>query len=146
MTRIINALLKQTAKTKHHKAMPWKDVPAFMKKLETRDAVSALALRFIILTATRSGETRLAEWSEIDFETQTWTISASRMKMGRSHRIPLSPQAMTILNQCKGFDETYLFPASKPNKAMSDMVFSSLYKRMGLHGLTTHGFRSSFRD
>ncbi|WP_373299067.1 tyrosine-type recombinase/integrase [Algimonas arctica] len=126
--------------------MPWNDVTAFMKEIEPRDAVSALALRFLILTATRSGETRLAERSEINFETQTWTIPASLMKMGRPHRIPLSPQAMTILNQCKGFDETYLFPASKPNKTMSDMVFSALYKRMGLHGLTTYGFRSSFRD
>lgn len=146
MIGVMDALPRQTAKTKHHKAMPWKDVPAFMKKLETRDAVSALALRFLILTATRSGETRLAVWSEIDFETQTWTIPASRMKMERPHRIPLSPQAMAILNQCKGLDKTYLFPASKPNKAMSDMVFSALYKRMDLHELTTHGFRSSFRD
>jgi integrase len=76
----------------------------------------------------------------------TVKTSQKLVEPGRSHRIPLSPQAMAILNQCKGFDETYLFPVSKPNKAMSDMVFSALYKRMDLHGLTTHGFRSSFRD
>lgn len=146
MIGVIDALPKKTAKTKHHKSMPWKDVPEFMIRLKKRDAISALALRFLILTATRSGETRLAEWSEIDFATETWTIPASRMKMGRPHRIPLSSQAIAILSHCKGLDETYLFPASKPNKAMSDMVFSALYKRMGLHDLTTHGFRSSFRD
>jgi integrase len=146
LTGIKDALPKQIAKPRHHKAMPWKEVPAFMKVLQDRKAASALALRFIILTATRSGETRLAEWSEIDFASATWTIPAIRMKMNLPHRVPLSGQAITILNQCKGFDETFIFPSATSGKPMSDMVFSSLYKRMGLQGLTTHGFRSSFRD
>jgi len=88
----------------------------------------------------------LAEWPEIDFENATWTIPATRMKMNLTHRIPLSKQAIDILEQCRGFDDILIFPSSKPGKPMSDMVFSALYKRMALNGLTTHGFRSSFRD
>lgn len=146
LSGIKDALPKQKAKPKHHKAMPWKDVPNFMQELKKRDAPSALALQFIILTATRSGETRLAEWSEINFDTATWTIPAIRMKMNLSHRIPLSNQAMDILKICRGFDDLLIFPSNTLGKPMSDMVFSALYKRMGINGLTTHGFRSSFRD
>jgi len=146
LSGITDVLPKQRAKPKHHKAMPWQEVPAFMNALKEREATSALALQFIILTATRSGETRLAQWSEIDIENATWTIPAERMKMNLQHRIPLSRQAIDILKHCKGFDDTLLFPSNTPNKPMSDMVFSALYKRMGLTGLTTHGFRSSFRD
>lgn len=143
---IKDALPKQKAKPKHHKAMPWQDLPVFMHKLRQRKAISALALQFIILTATRSGETRMAEWSEIDLENATWTIPAARMKMDLSHRIPLSKQAVDILKSCHGFDHQLIFPSRTPGKPMSDMVFSALYKRMKLTGLTTHGFRSSFRD
>jgi len=143
---ITDVLPKQKAKPKHHKAMPWKDIPAFMLELQKRDAPSALALQFLILTATRSGETRGAEWSEIDFETRTWTISAKRMKMDLPHRVPLSDQAIAILEKCRGFDDKLAFPSNTPNKPLSDMVFSALYKRMGVEGITTHGFRSSFRD
>jgi len=146
LSGITDVLPKQRAKPKHHKAMPWQEVPAFMTALQKREAASALALQFIILTATRSGETRMAQWSEIDIENATWTIPADRMKMNLQHRIPLSRQAIDILKHCKGFDDTLLFPSNTPNKPMSDMVFSALYKRMGLKGLTTHGFRSSFRD
>jgi len=143
---ITDVLPKQKAKPKHHKAMPWKDIPAFMLELQKRDAPSALALQFLILTATRSGETRGAEWAEIDFEARTWTIPAERMKMDLSHRVPLSNQAIAILEQSRGFDDKLVFPSNTPAKPLSDMVFSALYKRMCVEGITTHGFRSSFRD
>lgn len=146
MSGIKNALPKQKEKPKHHKAMPWRELPNFMSSLRQRNATSALALRFLILTATRSGETRMASWSEMDFQTSTWNIPAERMKMNLPHRIPLSHKALDILRSCQGFDAELIFPSNKPGKPMSDMVFSALYKRMGIQGLTTHGFRSSFRD
>jgi len=146
LTGITDVLPKQKVKPRHHKAMPWQDIPDFFIKLKQRNANSALALQFLILTATRSGETRLAVWEEIDFEKATWTIPAERMKMGISHRIPLTQQAIAILKKCQGFDDKLIFPSNTRGKPMSDMVFSALYKRMNINGVTTHGFRSSFRD
>lgn len=140
------ALPKQVKKIKHHKALPWRDVPDFMAALDKREGVSALALKFLILTAARSGEVREATWAEIDFNEALWVVAPERMKMNREHRVPLSPQALAILKQAEGFDDIYIFPSPKPGVPMSNMVFAALLKRIGHGDLTTHGFRSSFRD
>lgn len=87
------------AKVKHHPALDYKLLPTFLAKMQGQGGVGVLALRFVILTAARTGEVIGADWSEIDFENQLWTVPASRMKAGREHRVPLSPPAIEILER-----------------------------------------------
>lgn len=134
----------------HHKALPFVEVRAFVADLRQRDATSALALEFAILTAARSGEVRGATWAEMDLTARVWTVPAARMKAGREHRVPLSARAVEILEAVKplasGDAAALVFPSSK-GKALSDAAFQALLIRMGRKGeLTPHGFRSSFRD
>ncbi|MBG6199960.1 integrase [Labrenzia sp. EL_13] len=151
----VNGTTKSLPKVKvnpeHMAAMHWQDLPAFMRNLAERVGVSARTLEFIILTASRSGEARGAKWEEIDFERKTWTIPGDRMKRGKPHRVPLSPDAMDVLATQRGLDPDYVFPSTqlgKDGKArpQSVMVFKALFMRMGYEGFTTHGFRSTFRD
>jgi integrase len=135
----------------HHAAMPYQDVPAFVARLRGREAVTALALEFLILTAARSGEVREATWAEIDLTAKVWTVPASRMKARREHRVPLSDRAVAILKNAKrlsdGEPDDHVFPATNGG-ALSINAFRALLLRMGLEGaaVTPHGFRSSFRD
>ena len=80
-------------------------MPAFIADLRSRDAMAALALEFCILTATRTGETLGAEWKEIDLETGLWVIPASRMKVGKDHRIPLNKRALEVLTKLEHFQD-----------------------------------------
>lgn len=100
-TVINNALPKQRAKPKHHTALPYADLPAFMAKLREKETMGRLALEAVILTAGRSGEVRLAEWREFDLDGATWTIPPARMKAGREHVVPLSPQAVALIKRMK---------------------------------------------
>ncbi len=77
--------------------MPYPEVPAFMAELAGMDSVSALAMRFLVLTACRTGEVIGAQWSEIDAEAAVWIIPAARMKTRREHRVPLSRGALAVL-------------------------------------------------
>ena len=128
----------------HHKAMSYEAISAFMAKLREREAMAALALEFVILTATRTSEVLGATWAEVDLDKAIWTVPASRMKAGKEHRIPLSPRAIDILEAVKPLDQTSLFPADKGGK-LSTMAMSMLLRRMKLD-CTVHGFRSAFRD
>ena len=128
----------------HHKAMPYDAIPEFVGKLRKREAVAALALEFLILTATRTGEVIGATWAEVDLEKAIWTIPATRMKAGKEHRVPLSPRAVEILQSVMPLKKEWLFPAIRGG-AMSGMAMSMLLRRMKA-GVTVHGFRSSFRD
>ncbi|MBX9801987.1 MAG: tyrosine-type recombinase/integrase [Caulobacteraceae bacterium] len=136
----------------HHAALPFADVPAFIKELRARPATSALALEFTILTAARSGEVRGATWREIDLPGAVWTVPAARMKAGREHRVPLSKRAVEILRDMARLTEddpdAFVFAGPKGSRSsLSDAAFSALLKRMGRsEGITPHGFRSSFRD
>jgi integrase len=129
----------------HHKAMPYDRVPAFVSDLHEREAVSALALEFIILTACRSGEARGARWTEVDFDKGLWTVPASRMKAGREHRVPLAARALEILGGLEGSGSKYLFPGGDARSKLSETALNQLLKRMNVD-VTVHGFRSSFRD
>ncbi|MDO5706061.1 MAG: integrase arm-type DNA-binding domain-containing protein [Paracoccus sp. (in: a-proteobacteria)] len=145
------ALPKVKARTEHQPSMPWRDVPAFMADLAGRPGVSARCLEFIIHTAARSGEARGARWDEIDLEAKVWNVPASRMKRDKPHRVPLSAEALGVLEAVRGLDPALCFPSPVRGKAihaqpMSDAVFKALFVRMGRQGFTTHGFRSSFRD
>jgi len=106
--------------------------------------MAALALEFVILTATRTSEVLGAKWDEVDLDQAIWTIPAARMKAGKEHRVPLSPRAVEILEAVKPLGKDRLFPANKGGK-LSGMAMSMLLRRMKLD-CTVHGFRSSFRD
>ncbi len=131
----------------HHAALPFEQVGAFVAALQARDAVSARALEFLILSACRSGEVRGACWSEIDREKQVWTIPAARMKAKREHRVPLTSRMLQILAQARqGEGADLVFPAPSGEKMLSDSAFRVLLQRMGFEEITPHGFRSAFRD
>lgn len=131
----------------HHAAMPYADVPAFLKRLRDAGGVGARALEFAILTAVRSGEARGATWQEIDLNTKVWTIEASRMKAEKPHRVPLSDRAITILREMKATARNDLvFPGQRDNRPLSDMTLLKALKLSGGGDYTVHGFRSSFRD
>ena len=96
-------------KPEHMAALPWRDVPAFIAELRAREGVSARCLEFLILTASRSGEARGARWDEIDGD--VWTVPAERMKRGVPHRVPLTPEALAVLEKVRGLDADLIFPS-----------------------------------
>jgi len=128
----------------HHAAMPYDDVPAFVVRLRERDAVAALALEFVILTAARTSEVIGAKWPEVDFKKAVWTVPPERMKGGKEHRVPLTQRATKILDEAQALGGEYLFPGTTAPK-LSSMAMSMLLRRMKVD-VTTHGFRSAFRD
>ncbi len=133
-------------KVRHHPAMPWRDVAAFMTTLRARVGIAARALEFTILTAARSGEVRHARWDEIDADAGLWIVPAQRMKAKREHRAALSPRALALLEQMPRIVGCpVIFPGMR-NQPLSDMSLSAVLKRMGLGHYTVHGFRSTFRD
>lgn len=133
-------LPKRTAASrKHHEAMPYDQVPAFLKDLRKRKGLSSLAMEFLILTAARSGEVRHADWAEFDLVEKVWTVPAGRMKVEREHRVPLCDRAVAILQHVKFLDKPQPFK-------MTSNAFDNVRRRMEITDYTTHGFRSSFRD
>ncbi|WP_019571254.1 site-specific integrase [Thioalkalivibrio sp. ALMg3] len=132
-------------KVKHHRALPWKDVPAFMADLRGRDGMGARALEFAILTAARSGEVRKACWTEIDLDARVWTVPGDRMKTGKPHRVPLSDDAVALLEALPRFEGSDLVFTAPRGGPLSDMSISAVCKRMGVDAVP-HGFRSSFKD
>ncbi|WP_034998471.1 tyrosine-type recombinase/integrase [Beijerinckia mobilis] len=131
----------------HHAAMPYKDVPAFLKGLQEAEGVAARALEFTILTAARSGESLGAQWSEIDFDAGTWTVPVERMKASRPHRVPLSRQAQAIVQElAKMRAGDFVFPGQKLKKPLSNMAMEMVLRRLKVENVTVHGFRSAFRD
>lgn len=139
--------LSKVKKPIHRPALPYSRMTEFMTALRSRDGMAAKALEFLILTATRSGETRGARWSEIDLATGVWTLPAERMKMLREHRVPLSDAAIELLKSLTRIDgEDLVFPSSKADTPLSDMTLTALLRRMEYADVTVHGFRSTFRD
>jgi integrase len=137
----------KVSKVQHHAAMPFQEMPSFMKELNARSGMGAKALELLILTGCRSGEIRGASWSEIDLKNKIWTIPASRMKMAQEHRIPLSETAMELLSALPRLEDTDLvFPSAKQNAPLSDMTLTAVLRRCGGEDFTVHGFRSCFRD
>jgi integrase len=131
----------------HHAAMPYQQVPDFMGRLQTLEAMAARALEFTILTAARSGEVLNATWDEIDLDNALWTVPAHRMKAAEQHVVPLSDAALNILRSLSDNRlSQYVFPGQKPHKPLSSMSMQMLLRRMKVEYVTVHGFRSSFRD
>jgi integrase len=146
----LDKLLPQKSKiraVRHHKAMPHRDVPKFMAELNYNSSVSAHALKFTILCASRTGETIGAKWTEFDLQAAVWTVPAERMKANKPHRVPLSKRAMQVLGIMDSLyrvDE-FVFPGARQGIALSNMAMAELLKGTR-PGLTVHGFRSTFRD
>jgi len=132
-------------KVRHHRAIPWAEVGSFMAELRKRKGTAARALEFLILTAARSGEVRLATWDEIDFAGKVWIVPGERMKAGKPHKVPLSVPAIELLKALprhQGSD--YVFTAPRGG-ALSDMAISAVCRRMEVDAVP-HGFRSTFKD
>ena len=139
---------RQKLQRGHHAAMPYVNVPKFLETLRTREATAALALEFLILTASRTGEVLGCRWNEIDRAKAIWIVPGTRMKAGRDHRVPLSSPALAILDTMEPLrvgDSSLLFPG-RNNKPLSSMAMEMLLRRMKVQDVTVHGFRSSFRD
>lgn len=137
----------KVSKVKHHAAMSYQALPAFMSVLRGRTGTGTKALELLILTGCRSGEIRGAVWSEIDLVSKLWVIPANRMKMAQEHRVPLSEAAMDLLKALPRLGDTDLvFPSGKPNTTQSDMTLTAVLRRCGGGDFTVHGFRSCFRD
>lgn len=134
---------------KHHAAMPYADIPAYMEKLAAKQTMASICLQFTILTAARSGEARGASWDELDLERGVWTIPPERMKARRPHHVPLSGAALQILkavdpgpNRATGM--VFLSPSGSGH--ISEAALRKLMTHNGASDFTIHGFRSSFRD
>ena len=119
-----------------------------MSNLKGQAGLSAIALRFTILTAVRTGEAIGAMWPEFDLENAVWTIPAVRTKTNQEHRIPLSDAAMVILKAQRKVtkEKSFVFPGPNPKKPLSNMAMLTLLRRMEVVDVTVHGFRSTFRD
>jgi integrase len=131
----------------HHPAMPACEVPNFIVNLRQREAVAALALEFLILTASRTSEVLGARWAELDLAARVWRIPASRMKGAREHRVPLSGRTLEILATMQMTRRgEVVFSSTRAGRPLSAMAMEMLLRRMKLDAVTVHGFRSSFRD
>lgn len=135
-------------RVERHAALPYPEIGYFMEGLRRLGGISARALEFTILTATRTGEVLGATWAELgDLAEKTWTISAERMKGDREHRVPLSERALEILGEMQLVRQGNLvFPGNKAGRTLSHGAMLRVLDTMSRDDLTVHGFRSSFRD
>ncbi|RED17498.1 integrase [Parasphingopyxis lamellibrachiae] len=148
MRSVSKGLPRQPTKRGHFAAMPYSDVPDFIRELGDRESYGRLALEALILTAVRSGEIRGAIWSEVNFDAALWTIPAERMKAGEEHIVPLSSSALQVFERAKELriaGTEFVFPGTKLGKPLSDMTLLKILRDLSLP-YTVHGFRSSFRD
>ena len=142
----------RAAPVKHPAAQAYADAPEMFQRLTERDSMAAYALAFTILTAARTSEVVYAKWSEIDLAEKVWTVPASRMKMKREHRVPLSDQALAVLAKAKppagAKPQAWVFPSLfRRGRPLSTAAMERILHDMDLKGVATvHGFRSTFRD
>ena len=136
----------------HQPALALDDADAWFADLQKREGMGARALEFLAMTASRSGEVRGATWSEIDLDAGIWTIPADRMKMGKEHRVPLTSEAVAMLNVLPRFEGSdFVFPAVRGGQ-IKDMTISAVMREQAFIDSRTgrtavpHGLRSTFRD
>ena len=147
---VTRALPKHSRLKNHFEALHYSEVPSAMEKVResSSDLITRFSLEFLVLTAARSSEVRLARWSEIDLATGTWAIPAERMKARREHRVPLSRRAQEILvevQQGDNRDSELVFPGGRRGGPLSNMTHIQVLRRLEIPAVP-HGFRSSFRD
>ena len=150
---------------RHHPALPWQQMPAFMAELRRKEGLSARALELAILSAARTGEVIGARWGEMNLDARSWMVPAERMKAKRPHRKPLTPACVSLLQALSppGDGKSlagFVFPGSSRGKSLSNMAMAMLVRGMCEAGqgrpspwrdekgaaITPHGFRSTFRD
>jgi len=148
---LLDALLPAPKKVKKpvgFRALHHDQIGAFMRELREHDGMGANCLEFLVLTAARSAEARLATWREMDLDSALWTLAPERMKARREHRVPLSAQALKVLEKVKPEKvdpDAYVFPsAMKEGRPLSDMTLGAVIKRLE-YDATAHGMRSCFR-
>ncbi|MBC9030854.1 tyrosine-type recombinase/integrase [Sphingomonas sp. JC676] len=142
-------LPKHTDRANHFAAMPYAEAPALAQRLSEEEATAGRdALRFVMLTAVRSGEARGATWGEIDIEKMVWSIPAERMKAREPHQVPLSLQAIEILKRRfrRRTSNTGFVFTNDGERALTDMTISKVLRSSGVERFTVHGFRSTFTD
>lgn len=155
---------RKVKRVQHRPALAWQDIGAFMAALAERTGTAPLALRFVILTAARTGEVRGMRWREVDLDGKVWVVPGERMKAGKMHRVPLSAAALAVLAEVRPLmkaPDSLVFPGGRQGKALSDMAVSEVVRRMNEGGeqgavprwhdaegraVVPHGFRSTFRD
>ena len=146
---ISQALPQKRGAKRHYPALHYSDVAEAIRVVRASGAYTAtvLCFEFLVLTAARSGEARLARWDEIDPQARMWTIPGDRMKSGRRHRVPLSKAALAVLEKAHRLlnDGSGLIFPSVNGRTLSNMTLSKLVKELGIAAVP-HGFRSSFRD
>ncbi len=139
------ALPKAGWKVQHHRALAWEEVPAMLATISESGAAETtkLFVRFLTLTATRSGGSRGARWEEVDGD--VWSIPESRMKSGKEHRVPLSSAALDVLQRARELTggQGLIFP-SRTGRPISDGALSKLFGEAGI-ACVPHGMRTSFR-
>ena len=144
------ALPRQTDRPKHHAALPYVELPAFLIALEASPShiIVKTALAFLIHTAARTGEVLGASWPEIDDDKRIWTVPAERMKSGIEHRVPLTEASLALLERAKSRRRStdLIFPGQSGRKPLSNMAMAMAVRRAEVGPITVHGFRSSFRD
>jgi integrase len=154
---------RKVRRVKHWPALRWHEISEFMSALGDREGIAAQALRFAILTASRSKEVRLMQWREVDWSARVWNVPAAHMKGGKRHRVALSSAAFFVLDQVRplmGGPADLVFPSLRKHTALSDMTLSAVVRRMNETAdggpprwrdaegepVVPHGFRSTFRD
>lgn len=157
-----NLSKRSKRKKKHYPALPYPLLPSFWQELIEDNSASAQALQFKILTLARTANILQAEWQEIDLKARIWTIPEHKMKKDIEHRIPLSNEAMALLEQIPRTDSPYLFEGKTAGKHLSNMAMIMKMRRMDKANIeaggkgykdaktgetaTPHGFRSTFKD
>lgn len=148
ISAVNRALPKKKRVVRHQPAMEYSEIADFLPRLRERETMARLALEAAIFTATRSGEVRLAKWSELDLENALWRIPGSRMKVGQPHVVPLSTSALKVFQRAaelRYVGQEYIFAGARRGRPLSDMALLKVMRDMGLTAVP-HGFRSSFRD
>ncbi|MEO0464371.1 MAG: integrase arm-type DNA-binding domain-containing protein [Pseudomonadota bacterium] len=148
MRSLSRALPRQPKQDGHFAAMPYEDIPEFIKHLHKRTSLARLALEFLILTASRSGEVRGAKWTEVNLDAKLWAVPAERMKVGKEHVVPLTDAAIDVLERARPYYaecSDLVFPGRNVLRPMSDMTLLKILRYAKLP-FTVHGFRSAFRD
>lgn len=138
---------KKARKREHFAAMRWQQVPDLMAELAKLDLSAAIATRLMIFTGARAQMIRFATWDEFDLENALWTLPAMRMKMRRAFDIPLAPPVVALLKKLvREGENPFLFPGQGKSGVIHANTFRNLLHKLGHADITSHGFRSSFRD
>lgn len=137
---------ERVSPSRNHPSLPWQQVPELMGKLRNLESPASFLTEFIILTASRSGEARGAQWDEMSIDLKTWSITAQRMKMKRPHIVPLVGAALELVKNAKDKPSTGLvFTNPRSGKPFSYNAPMVTLRKLGYNNITTHGFRSSFK-